>query len=490
MEENMKKYTLITLLTLTLLVMALTACTKKSEVQAGAALGTKDNPIKVTYLKKDVDPITDAEITKKLELLIEEGLAARGEYIDLEFLSAPTGAYASVVPMAFRTGQLTPDIIYFQGGDLPIAQEGLLADLTPFIESSKWIKNELEDHNKAALANYPYLLWIAPPRISIPVMREDHFRRLASAQALMENPTVDNYYALFKEMKDKGLVRWPVTTDGTIARIDSVFNHAFGVTATIMNQNGAWVYAETTGENRDKIAFYAKLFKDGLLDNEYVTKAWDTMEQAFYEGTAGWVAGSAGAVIDVYDNKMFQTQGTHLVVLPPAKGKSFAWRSLDVSKESRGFAIPEDSQVKEAAWAFLDFMVSPEGRILDKLGIEGIHYRNENGSLVLTPEFPSWWARVHEGFNGLDTSNIVGDIMTQAGAQSLEAAQTYFYPDTNVVLPEELIPLKDAMDKLYTEYSSDIIRGVRPISDYDEFISKWNAAGGTRISEYLATVLK
>jgi putative aldouronate transport system substrate-binding protein len=187
---------------------------------------------------------------------------------------------------------------------------------------------------------------------------------------------------------------------------------------------------------------------------------------------------------------MFQTQGVHLVVLPPAKGRSFAWRSLDVSKEPRGFAIASDSQVPEAAWAFLDFMAGPEGRILDKLGIEGIHYNNENGRLVLTPEFPSWWARVHETFNGLDTENIVGDIMTQAGAQSLEAAQTYFHPDVNVVLPEELIPLKDAMDKLYTEYSTDIIRGVRPISDYDEFISKWNAAGGTRISEYLATVLK
>jgi putative aldouronate transport system substrate-binding protein len=495
MEEKMKKYTLMTVMILMVLSIIVTGCTKKTETSAnsaaaGSAIGTKDNPVKVTYIKKDVDPITDADITKRLELLIEEGMAARGEYIDLEILSAPTGNYATVVPMAFRTGQLTPDVIYFQGGDLPIAQEGLLADLTPFVESSKWIKSELEDHNKAALLNYPYLLWLAPPRIQIPVIREDHYRQLVSANALMDNPTVDNYYALFKEMKEKGLVRWPITTDGTIAKLDSVFNHAFGVTATIMNQNGKWIFGEATSENRDKIAFYAQLFKEGLLDNEYVTKAWDTMEQAFYEGTAGWVSGSAGAVIDVYDNKMFQTQGTHLVVLPPAKGKSFAWRSLDVSKESRGFAIAEDSKVKEAAWAFLDFMASPEGRVLDKLGIEGIHYRVENGKFVLTPEFPSWWARVHEGFNGLDIGNITGDIMTQAGAQSLDAAQTYFHPDVNVVLPEELIPLKDAMDKLYTEYSTDIIRGVRPISDYDEFISKWNAAGGDRIGEYLATVLK
>jgi putative aldouronate transport system substrate-binding protein len=459
-------------------------------VSSGSAIGTADRPVKVTYIKKDVDPITDADITKQLELLIEKGMAAQGKYIDLEFLSAPTGSYATVVPIAYRTGQFSPDIIYFQGGDLPIAQEGMLVDLTPYVESSTWIKGLLQEHNKAALSNYPYLLWLAPPRTQIPVIREDHYNKLKSAQTVMENPTVDNYYAMFKDMKDQGLVKWPITTDGTIAKLDAVFNHAFGVTSTIMKQNGAWVYYQTTAQNKDKLAFYAKLFKDGLLDNEYVTKAWDTMEQAFYEGTAGWVSGSAGAVIDVYDNKMFETQKTHLVVLPPAKGLSHAYQSLDVSKESRGFAINVDSQVKDAAWAFLDYMASPEGRVLDKLGIEGIHYNVENGKKVLTPAFSSWWARIHEGFNGLDTSDVVGDVMTAAGARSLEAATQYFASDTNVVLPEDLVPLKDAMDKLYTEYSTDIIRGVRPISDFDEFVTKWNAAGGSRISEYLATVLK
>ncbi|MFP3089676.1 extracellular solute-binding protein [Treponema sp. TIM-1] len=489
----MKKYLFsLFVLMLGLSVFWFAGCSKQEqpqELSAGAGIGTAENPVKVSYIKKDVDPITDKEVTKELELLIEEGMASQGMYVDLEFLSAPTGAYATVVPIAFRTGQFTPDVIYFQGGDLPIAQEGLLIDLGPYVEKSQWVKGLLQDHNKAALANYPYLLWLAPPRIQIPVIREDHFQKLRSAPALMADPTVDNYYALFKELKDTGLVKWPVTTDGTILKLDAVFNHAFGVTSTIMKKGNAWVYYHVTDENKNKLDFYAKLFREGLLDNEYVTKAWDTMEQAFYEGTAGWVSGSAGAVIDVYDNKMFETQGVHLVVLPPAKGISHAYQSLDVSKEPRGFAINADSQVKDAAWAFLDFMASPQGRVLDKLGLEGTHYNLVDGKYVLTPAFSSWWARVHEGFNGLDTSNVVGEVMTKAGAASLEAASQYFSPDTNVVLPEDLIPLKDAMDKLYLEYSTDIIRGVRPISDFAEFVTKWNASGGAQISEYLATVL-
>lgn len=458
-------------------------------VSKGTAIGTAGNPVAVTYLCKDVDPITDAEQLGILEKAIEEGMAKEGNYVDLVILSAPTGSYATVVPIAFRTGQINPDLIYFQGNDQPIAQEGLLEDLMPYVEKSKNIKAIMPDHTKAAMANYPYLMWLAPARVQIPVMRSDWFAKLKSGKALLENPTVDNYYALFKEIKDSGMAKWAVTTDGGILKLDSVFNHAFGVTATIVKQGGSWVYSEITPESKNKLAFYAKLYKEGLLDNEYVTKKWDTMEQAFYEGEAGFVAGTAGDVVNVYNNKMKETQGVDLVVLPPAKGISQAYQSIDVTKESRGFAMNADSKVKDAAWAVLEYMAGEEGRKLDKLGLEGIHYTMEGGKYVLTKQFPSWWAKFWPTMNGLDLNNVVGEVLSKPAIDSLDAAAKYFAADTNVLLPEDLLPLKDAMNKLYREYSTDIIRGVRPVSDFAEFVTKWNAAGGTKIAEYLATVL-
>jgi putative aldouronate transport system substrate-binding protein len=452
-------------------------------------IGSASSPVKVTYLCKDVDPITDADQLGKLEALIEQGMSKEGNYVDLEILSAPTGSYKTVVPIAFRTAQIAPDLVYFQGNDQPLAQDGLLEDLTSYVEKSTNVKAIMPDQTKAALKNYPYLMWLAPARVQIPVMRADWFASLKSSKALLENPTVDTYYALFKEMKDSGLCKWPITTDGGILKLDSVFNHAFGITATIVKQNGTWVYTDATMETKNKLAFYAKLYADGLLDNEYVTKTWDTMEQAFYEGTAGFVAGTAGDVVNVYNNKMKETQGVELAVLPPAKGISQAYQSIDVTKESRGFAISSGSQVKDAAWAVLEYMAGPDGRKLDKLGLEGIHYTVQEGKYVLTDKFPSWWAKFWPTMNGLDLSMVKGDVLSAPAIKSLDAAAKYFAPDTNVLLPEDLLPLKDAMDKLYREYSTDIIRGVRPVSDFDEFVVKWNKAGGTEISKYLATVL-
>lgn len=489
----MKKALLVMLMASIMLTGLWAAGSQEATPQAKPAenkFGTKENPVKVTYLCKDVNP--NDEGVPELSKAIEEGLAKEGKYIDFEVLEAPAGSYKSVVPIAFRTGQISPDLIYFQGGDQEIAQEGMLTDLTEYVASSKNVQNIIEEHSRAAMKNYPYLIWLAPARVQIPVMRSDWFNSLDASKALLANPTPENYLAMFREMKAKNICKWPITTDGGILKLDSVFNQAFGVTATMVKENGKWVYSKATEAEKAKLAFYATLYKEGLLDQEYVTKQWDTMEQAFYEGTAGFVAGTAGAVVNIYNNKMMQTQGkqAELVVLPPAKGVGQAYQSVDVTKESRGFAINADSKVKDAAWAVIDFMSGPQGRVLDKLGIEGIHYTMKDGKYVLSDRFTEWWARFWDTMNGLDTSKVVGEVMTKSGLDSLAAANKYYAPDTNILLPEDLLPLKDAMDKLYTEYSTDIIRGTKDISSFDEFVKKWNAAGGDKISEYAATVLK
>ncbi|MDD4083501.1 MAG: extracellular solute-binding protein [Sphaerochaetaceae bacterium] len=410
--------------------------------------GTPENPVTVTYLCKDVNP-QDAGNPEMVKA-IEEGLAKEGKYIKLEILNAPAGSYATVVPVAYRTGQISPDLIYFQGGDLPIAQEGLLEDLTPYIADSENVKNIMDNHNIERMKNYPYLLWLAPQRVSVPIVRGDWFNELDSSKALASNPTPDNYYAFFKEMKAKGLCEWPLTIAGETSRLDSMFNHAFGVESTLVKQNGKWVYSQVTEGEKNKLAFYAKLYKEGLLDNNYLTKNWETKEKAFYEGDSGMIIGTAGAVINIYNNKLMQTQGDQAegVVLPPAKGIGQAFLSVDVTKESRGFAINVDSMVKDAAWAVLDFMASPEGRVIDKLGIEGIHYNLVDGKYVLTDQFPQWWARFWDTLNGLDTSKVVGQVMTSPAMDSLALMNKYFAADTNVLLPEEYLPLKDSMDKL------------------------------------------
>lgn len=464
--------------------------TGKDAGNSGNAIGTKDNPVKVSIMIKDLNP-TDENIPEMTEA-IEKGLEAQGKYIDIEFLEAPTGTYKEAVPLAFRTGQISPDIIYLQGGDEALANDGMLEDLTPYIEKSTYIKSLMEDYNVERMKNYPYLLWLAPARVSTPVVRKDITEKTESYTALMEDPTIDNYYKFFKEIVDKNLAKYATTSDGDLTRLDSVFNHAFGVTSTVMKVDGKWVFSKATEYEKNKLEFYAKLYKEGLIDPAYITNAWDTMEKSFYEGESAVIAGTAGSVIEVYNNKMVQTQGENaeLVVLPPAKGISQAYTSIDVTKETRGFAINAQSKVKDAAFAVLEFMASPEGRMIDKLGIEGVHYNVEGDKIVYTDKFPEWYSKFWETTKDFEpTPALAEPLMGEAATDSLKKAEEYYYEDINVLIPSELSPQWDAMKALYNEYSSDIIRGVKPISAFDEFVQKWNEAGGNDFSQYLSEQL-
>lgn len=463
---------------------------KAEEASEWPAIGSVDAPVTVKVMLKDVFP--DEDDVKLLRDAIVEKMAAHGQYIDLQFDEPPAGSYATAVPIAMMNGDIGADLVYFQGGDLALAQQGLLEDLTPYVEHSVFVKSIMTDVNEKRMKNYPYLIWLAPSRIPIPAMRKDWAAQLDSFDALMADPTIDNYYALFKEMKDKGLVDYVMTADGSTDRLDSIFNQAFGVTGTVVKEDGKWIFSKESQAEKKKLEFYAKLYKDGLLDPQYLTDTWDTMEQKFYEGKTGIIAGTLPSV-QIYDNKMRSVNGdqAELVILPPAKGDSWGYKAEDVTKESRGFAINVDSKHKDAAWAVLEFMASPEGRILDKVGIEGKHYTIENNKIVFTDKWPEWWARFWDTTNNFDPQNpsLAQPVLTTVGQSAFDHLKKYTIQDVNILIPEEMMPQWDAMNNYFNEYAADIVRGVKPVSAFDEMKTKWEKSGGDEFESILAEKL-
>ena len=450
-------------------------------------IGSEDAPVDVKIVIKDVFPNEEDVIA--LAKNINEKMAAHGQYVNVIFEEPPASSYKTAMPLAVMNGEIDADLIYFQGGDQAVADQGLLEDWTPYINKSNFMKSIMDESNAEKMKNYPYLLWLAPPRTPVPVMRGDWSKQLESSQALFEDPTVDNYYTFFKEIVDKGLAKHVIDADGSTTRLDSIFNHAFGVTGTVIQEDGKWIFSKASQAEKSKLEFYAKLYKDGLLDPDFLTDTWDVMEQKFYEGSNAVISGTAGAVIQVYNNKMTGTNGdeSELVVLPPAKGVSQSYTSVDVTKESRGFGLNVDSEHKEAAAAVLDFMASPEGRILDKVGNEGIEYNVENGKIVFTDKFSGWWARFWDSMVNFDPKNpsLAEPVFSTPAQESLDEVNKYMVLDKNLIIPSEMQPQWDAMTNLYNEYSADIIRGIRPIDDFEEFVEKWNVAGGNDFESIL-----
>ena len=66
------------------------------------------------------------------------------------------------------------------------------------------------------------------------VLRGDFLDQAPSKDAFLADPTPEAYATLLKELMDAGVVKFGTTVDGGLARLDSIFNHAFGVTGTLM----------------------------------------------------------------------------------------------------------------------------------------------------------------------------------------------------------------------------------------------------------------
>ena len=128
--------------------------------------------------------------------LAEAGIPAKLEVVEMQ-----SGSYQDNLSLMLNSGDI-PDIIYFQGGDQVFAAQGILEDLTPYIENSTYVKNALEDFQKERLANYPYLLFVTPALSPTPVIRTDVLEGCASAEAVLEDPTIENYEKLFEELKE------------------------------------------------------------------------------------------------------------------------------------------------------------------------------------------------------------------------------------------------------------------------------------------------
>ena len=454
---------------------------------AFAAVPAFAEPVVIRMVSKDLvstNPPDVAHIER-----IEAAMAAKGTEIDIQIVDLPSSGYADALSVMLLSGDI-PDLIYFQGGDAKMVEQGILEDLTPWIEKSPNLKAALYPHNVERLAHYPYLLYVYPPRMPQPVIRKDWLEK----SGLPAPTTVDEYVALFTAIKDgdfdgDGVANsYGVTTADNTNELDSIFNQAFGVTGTWMqNEAGEWIQSRVSTQEKDKLAFYASLREKGLFDPEYIPSKFDVKEDKFYTGRAGVIFGSSAEVIDIYGGKMRQVHPEAELVLlaPPAGPGGQGNQAIDVSKEARGFALSSLSEHKEEVMALLDFMASPEGQMLDRLGFEGTEYTKSGDTITMTDKIATWYARFFASANWTPPT----PWMSTAAQGSLKQVSDNFKPDNAFVWPAEYAADLDATENVYRAWVYKFISGEAGMDQWDAYVAEWEAAGGTRLNEYARTVL-
>ncbi len=456
-------------------------------LMASVAMPAFADPVTIRVVSKDLTTSNPDDV--KLMKAYEEALKAKGTDIHIQVVDLPSSGYADKLSAMLLSGDI-PDLIYFQGGDAKMAEQGVLEDWNTWLPKTTYLKDALFPHNVERLKNYPYLLYVYPPRIPQPVIRADWLEK-----AGVEAPkTTDDYVTLFKAIKDGDFDgngkadSYGVTTADNTQELDAVFNQAFGVTGTWLKKDaGEWIHARVSAAEKAKIAFYASLREQGLYDPEFITTKWDVKEDKFYSGRAGVIFGSSAEVIDIYGGKMRQAHpGVTLSLLSPPKGPGGqGLMALDVSKEARGLAIATTSEHKEEVVKLLDFIASPEGQAIERLGFEGEQYTKDGETIKPTDKLATWYARFLVAANWQPPVQWLSD----AAQQSLKTISADFKPDNAFVWPAEYATDIDATENVYRAWVYKFVSGEAKMDQWDQFVSEWNAAGGEKMTEYARTVL-
>ncbi|UXN57707.1 extracellular solute-binding protein [Phyllobacterium zundukense] len=455
----------------------------------GVALPALSDPVTIRVVSKDLLNSNPDDV--KLMHKYEEALKAKGADIRIQIVDLPSSGYADKLNAMLLSGDI-PDLIYFQGGDAQMAEQGLLEDWNTWLPKTTYLKDALFPHNNERLKNYPYLIYVFPPRIPQPLIRTDWLAK----SGVGAPQTVDDYVKLFKAIKDANLGgvgsdhTYGLTAPGNMDEIDSIFNQPFGVSASwLKDESGKWISSRISAQEKAKIAFYASLREQKLLDPEYITTKWDTKEDKFYSGRVGVVFGSSADVIEIYGGKMRQAhpdKNPTLTLLAPPRGPAGqGLMAFDVSKETRGFAISTTSKHKEQVVKLLDFIASPEGQIIERLGFEGEQYTKDGGAIKLTAKIATWYPRFLVAANWQPPVQLMGD----AAQQSLKTIAADFRPDNAFIWPAEYATDIDSAQNVYRAWTYKFISGQAKIDQWDQYVAEWNAAGGAHMTDYARTVL-
>ena len=151
------------------------------------------------------------------------------------------------------------------------------------------------------------------------------------------------------------------------------------------NLTASWV----TEGNKKAISFLNKLYNEGILDPDYIGTTSDQKNTNFVQGKVGIMVGNIWyntilqKMKDAKNCSTEEAKNSFTIIAPPAgengvsgmRGYYGFWCSVCISNKL-------SAHKRDLALSFMDYLYSDEADELFTYGVEGVHYKVENGEKV------------------------------------------------------------------------------------------------------------
>jgi len=381
------------------------------------------------------------------------------------------------------------------------ANKGALVDLTPLIDKyGPNIKASVSKESFDAVT-VNGKIYAIPNRSSefsatSLLIRTDWLEKVG-----MEIPTtLDELTQVLKAFKEKdpggmGDKGSPMTIQGSGPIIDNIIG-AFGLPNHWNEANGKLVQRPVDPGFKEYLTYVSDLYKQGLLDKEFAVNKDTTKNEKFTSGRAGIIPAAWYDVPSLGDALTKNFPDAKYAYIPALKGKDGKMGLSASSGFDRLTFIPKSAKHPEDAIKWMNAKLEKETFKLIAIGEEGKHYTHKDGAYtpilpIFTDErnnannylmgideklYPSYWQarvkkdpRLDEAFSYLNKTlpaeARVSDPMGMAPALPVTAKTS------------------QALGQMITDFAVKVIVGGSPVSSVDEFITKYNAAGGEESSK-------
>lgn len=485
-----------------LAVTVLAGCSQKGE-DAPAAQGGEQSgkltQVKVFKSHMGVGTIPDANNAHVKYVAEKTG-------VEYQLTTTPPGSEATEFLNLMIASNDMPDILRPIGGieQTLIKQGGALPldDLLPKYAPNVWknIPQEAWDVVRSASPDghiyYVPKVFLVPERA--PMIRKDWLDKVG----LQLPKTAAEYKEVLKAFRDKDPngngAKDELPTSGR--EFGKWMDHLFGIYGVAMWEgspewdlyDGKIQYAGVTPNMKAAIGYIRELYAEKLLDNETFLNKGDVWQAKINNNLVGSWYHLPGGVRDRYTAMLKGAPNAYIVGMPLPKAEGFQGYVTMKTMGEPEWVIPTSAEKKaEASLKLLDFFYDQSNDEFIRFGIEGLQHEVVNGKKVPLP--PEDGRPLGLGMRNLTTKADMDVRIKETIPESMQKMVSDMFvvntADARRIagdgMPNTVYEgFPDIQShKLFQEYLTKIVIGEWPIEKFDEFVDRWNKAGGDKVTQ-------
>lgn len=497
MNRKQSKYIVPVSLTVILSVAAGCGPAAQPEASSGsekppeqAAVQTRP---KITMMNVAIEPEPPAPDSPTMKLIREY------TQTDLEVMWIPSNTYDDKLNVTIASGQL-PMMIAVRDGKAPsiinAVRSGLFWEIGPYLEDYPHLSN-MNPLVKTNLSTDGKIYGI--PQHQFLTRTGVTFRKdWLDALGLQEPKSIDDLYQVIKAFT----LNDPDTNGkhDTIGLAEYGALSGFGAMLVYHGgpvkwelKDGQLIPEHMTPEYMSTMKFYKRLFDEKLINADFPTLKGNQMSELFEKGKAGMIIGGKQVAFEREPNLNRNVPGSQIDIVTQISGPK-GIRSAATAGFSSVYMFPKTSVKNEEdlknVLTFWDRMAGKEVQNLLVWGIEGEHYKIENGLFVRTPDGNERFQREINALRQLrshDVSLVSKGIM---GAMRTKVEESYAIDDPFAVnnpafslISNTWTERGNELDKLIEDARVKFVLGAIDENEWNKVVEQWLQKGGDKVIE-------